>query len=93
MELRLEMGLSREDLLRHLPAALGVRELREEAGLYRGGEGRRRWTLRLTRLEDRRVGSLVLPCHRIHLHLEGFQEAEAEAFVARFHRAFQRGGG
>ena len=91
MDLRLEMTLSREEFLRLLPGAVGA--FTEEDGGFRGGDGSRRWQIRLDPLPDLRVGRVVLPRHRVEIRLEGYAEREAEAFMARFHRGFQRGGG
>ncbi len=38
-------------------------------------------------------GLLALPCARVTLHLGGLGAAEKLAFLTRFERAFQRGGG
>ncbi len=93
-DLTLVMSLSREEFLRLLPAALGLgARIQEEDGVFRGGDGERRWTLRLVPLAEQRLGSVVLPRHRVEVCLDGFSDEEADAFMARFHRGFQRGGG
>lgn len=90
--LDLEMTLSREEFLRLLPGAVGpVREAGDGA-FHGGGEGRR-WSVRLVELPDLRAGSLALRRHRVEIRLEGYPDAEADAFLARFQRGFQRGGG
>ncbi len=38
-------------------------------------------------------GLLALPRARVTLHMDGLDEAQRRAFLARFDRAFQRGGG
>ena len=38
-------------------------------------------------------GLLAMPRARVTLHLDELDEAQREAFLARFDRAFQRGGG
>jgi len=38
-------------------------------------------------------GLLALPRAKVTLHMDGLGEAEREAFLARFDKAFQRGGG
>jgi len=91
--LSLEMSLSREEFLRLLPGAVNVVAIQEADGVFSQCDGQRRWALRLLPLADRRLGSVVLPCHRVDISLEGYSEDEAEAFMARFHRGFQRGGG
>jgi hypothetical protein len=93
MDRRLEMTLSREEFLRLLPGAVGPLMETREADLFEGRNGSRRWWIRLVPLRDLQVGRVVLPRHRVEIHLEGYAEEEAEAFMARFHRGFQRGGG
>ncbi|MFN7959386.1 MAG: hypothetical protein U0P46_13820 [Holophagaceae bacterium] len=93
MRLVLEMCLSREEFLRLLPGAVGSVEIQEEDGVFRASEGARRWSIRLSPLAPRRLGSVMLPCQAVEINLEGHSEAEAAAFLARFHRGFQRGGG
>jgi hypothetical protein len=89
----LEMSLSREEFLRLLPAAVRPFPVREEAGRFCGTEGERRWLIDLTPLPERRIGSVALPRHQVEIHLEGFSEQGAAAFLTRFHQGFQRGGG
>lgn len=92
IELSLDMSLSREEFLRLLPAAVGPVTV-EEDGVFVGGDAPQRWTLRLVPLADRHLGSVILPCHRVEIRFDGYSEMAAEAFMARFHRGFQRGGG
>ncbi len=92
MSINLEMSLTREEFFRLLPGAVGLYAM-GHAGVIQGGEGSRRWAIQLQRLEDRCLGSVSLPRHRVTLSFEGHTEAEVEAFMRRFHRAFQRGGG
>lgn len=88
------MSISREEFLRLLPGAVGAPAEAEGSSFFRGGDGsRHHWTLRLVPLEELRLGSVMLPRYRIELHLKGYSKAEAEAFLTRFHRGFQRGGG
>ena len=87
----LEMSLSREEFFRLLPAAVGT--FVADGTTIRGGTGTVDWLIRLEPQIDHRVGSIVVPRHRVDIVLEGCTEAEAEAFMDRFHRAFLRGGG
>lgn len=93
MDQRLEMTLSREEFLRLLPGAAGSLTETGEADLFEGRDGPRRWRIRLVPLPDLHVGRVILPRHRVEIRLEGFAEGEIAAFMARFHRGFQRGGG
>ena len=85
------MGISREEFFRLLPAA--VRSCEVDGDTVRWSEGGRGGTIRLVRMEDRRLGSVVVPRHRVEIALEACTEKEGEAFLVRFHRAFLRGGG
>ena len=87
----LEMSLVREEFFRLLPGAVGACEV--DGDTVRWSEGGRGGTIRLVPLEDRRLGSVVVPRHRVEIALEVCSEAEGEAFMGRFHRAFLRGGG
>ena len=87
----MEMSLSREEFLRLLPAAVGSFVVNGDE--VRRSDGNRGWVIRLVPLADHRVGSVVVPRHRVEIVLEGYSEADADAFMNRFHRAFIRGGG
>lgn len=90
--LDLEMAISREEFLRLLPGAVGSFAEGED-GLFRGAEGAGRWSIRLVPLADLRLGSVVLPRHRVEARLTSCPAEAAEAFLARFLRGFMRGGG
>jgi hypothetical protein len=87
----LEMSLSREEFLRHLPAAVGPFEVDGETVRWSGG--RLRWSIHLVPLAAARLGNVVVPRHRVEITLEAHSTEEAEAFMDRFHRGFLRGGG
>jgi hypothetical protein len=87
----LEMSLSREEFFRLLPAVVPVFDVNKDTVCW--SEGDRRWTIRLVPLANRPLGHVDLPRHRVEIVLEACSEAESEAFMARFHRAFLRGGG
>ena len=91
--LSLEMTISREDFLRLLPEAVGLMPLAGADGVFRHAEGACRWSLALHLLEPLRLGRLALVRHRVEVSFEGHSTAEVAAFMARFHRGFQRGGG
>ena len=92
MPISLEMSLTRDEFFRLLPGAVGLYAL-SDGGLILGGDATRRWSIQLQRLEDRTLGIVSLPRHCVSLNFEGYTEPEVEAFIQRFHRAFQRGGG
>jgi hypothetical protein len=92
MQLNLDMSISREDFFRLLPVAVGLAAV-DKGEVISGSEEGRHWTIRLEPLADRCLGRVVLPRQRVGIELEGYSGDEAEAFLARFHRGFQRGGG
>jgi len=87
----LEMGVSREEFFRLLPAAVGAFEVDGE--LVRGTDGDRGWAIRLVPLVDRRLGNVAIRRHRVEITVKKCSEAEGEAIMDRFHRGFLRGGG
>lgn len=87
----LEMSISREEFFRLLPAAVGSFVV--DGDTIRTPDGTGGWLIRLMPLADHRAGSVVVPRHRVEIVVEACSEVEGEAFMARFHRAFMRGGG
>ena len=73
-----------------LVAPVTFDEAQEE---FRHTERERRWSLRLLDPRERRLGSLRLPIVDVELTFEGYASAEIDAFMARFHARFRRGGG
>jgi hypothetical protein len=90
-ERTLEMSISREEFFRLLPGAVATPEV--DGDTVRWSDGGRSGTIRLIRLASRRLGSAVVPCHRVEIALEACSETEGGVFMDRFHRAFLRGGG
>jgi hypothetical protein len=87
----LEMSLSREEFFRLLPAAVCPYQV--DGDTVQWSDGDRRWTIRLVPLADRQLGPVAVPCYRVEIALESCPESEGDAFMARFRRAFLRGGG
>ena len=87
----LEMGIGREGFFRLLQGAVGAYEV--EGDSVRWSEDGRGATIPLVQLEGRRLGSVVIPRHSVEIALAVCSEAEGEAFMGRFLRAFLRGGG
>ncbi len=89
------MTLGRAEFLRLLPAAVGQGfDLEETDGvrlLTHLGEGGN-WRIRLAPLPPQRLGPIAMERLRVDLAFEGSPEAQ-EAFVERFLRGYQRGGG
>ena len=94
------MTISREEFLRLLPDVVGpfaVDAISEAPVVVLVGHAsvlaRRRAAIRLVPLPDLRFGSVAMRRHRVDITLDDCSEAEGEAFMARFRRAFLRGGG
>jgi hypothetical protein len=88
-----EMGCTREELLRWLPAASGHAPCREEAGelVLSVADGE----VRLTAAERpaRRIAGVTLPVLAVRFRFVGLGAAAREAFLARWDLYTQRGGG
>jgi hypothetical protein len=87
----IEMSVSREEFFRLLPAAVG--EFALEGQVVRWSDRGCRGTIRLIPLPAHRLGSVIVPRHRVEIVLEGCTEADSSTFMDRWHRAFLRGGG
>jgi hypothetical protein len=87
------MCLTREDFHRTLPAAIGALPHQWEGDrvsiVADGGQV----TIALTDQPARVLGSLRLPVLAVAFRFQGFTPAAVEAFMTRFDRHFQRGGG
>ncbi|MGE5198417.1 MAG: hypothetical protein ACM3H9_02170 [Rhodospirillaceae bacterium] len=87
----LEMTISRAEFFRFLRAAVPAAEDDGETVWWLERNLRR--TIRLVPLSPRRLAGAALPRHRVEIVLDDCTEDEGEAFMARLHRAFLRGGG
>ena len=89
-----EMSLTEAELHRlavHLDGgATMVRGPRSAAATLPDG---RAWTIVLGPERTRRIALLALPTCDVEIRLERHDRATAEAFLARFHRVFRKGGG
>ncbi len=86
-----DMTIGRGEFLRLLPGAVGTFDTRGD--VLQGTSADRGWVIRLTPLAPGSLGGVAVPRHRVEITLEEHSEAEAEAFMERFHRGFLRGGG
>ncbi len=64
----------------------------ERAAFAELGDGRR-WRITLGPERERRIALIRFPICDAEIRLEGFERPAAEAFVARFLKVFQKGGG
>ena len=85
-----EMALTRAEFLRLLPGAAGGAPWRADGDAVRVGDA---VSIDLEALPPRRLGPFEIPVMRVTLRFHGVDEDEARAFVRRFDRAFQKGGG
>jgi hypothetical protein len=88
-----EMAIERAEFLRVFRRAFADDGVEEAGGRLSVGDGARRLDVELAAAGERRLAGLRLPLLRVRLTLAGFRADEARALVARFDRAFQRGGG
>ncbi len=79
----------RAEFVRLLPLATDDESVQETVDGYRGTG----WSLTLTALPVLAIGSVRLERHRVELHFDGLTDAGQEAFMRRFTRYYQRGGG
>jgi len=87
-----DMALTRADLLRLLPGAVGTLPWHAEADRIRVG-AESGVDLHIEPLPPRRFGPVEIPRLRVAFAFRGWDEAERRDFLARFDLAFQRGGG
>jgi hypothetical protein len=88
-----EMGITRAEFLRLLPAAVGHAPWRIEGGDIVAKGPPPAWRIRMEEKPGRRFGPVCVPVLAVTLGLEALGDEEARAFVERFLRAFQRAGG
>ncbi len=93
--MRRSMALNRQEFLRILPGALASDEAIETADEVTviGRHPDRSIVIALRAAAERRLGALRLPVLEVKLAFHGYTETEREAFLDRFSRTFQRGGG
>ena len=91
--LRQDMTISREAFVRNLPGAVAHAPYRLEGDEFVYEDASRGWRIRLTRLPDRAIASLVLERHAVEIRLNGYDAAGERAFLDRFELHFRRGGG
>ena len=88
------MGISHRDFYRIFPRVV------EGAAVERDGlrvkvewEGGKRLQIALSEEKVRKIALLRLIYLDLEFRFENFAESERDAFLERFHRAFQKGGG
>lgn len=91
---RFEMALTLEELRRLAPHLVEGRPVdardRTVSGSLVSGA---RWSIAIGPPRERVIALFRFPIADVVLDLDGFGAVEAETFLARFHRVFQKGGG
>lgn len=92
-KLVLEMGADHAEFMRLLPSALGGLGFAREDGKIVARDGMRTVRIELSDSGTRTLAGLTLPVTHIVMWLDGYADDELDRFLARFHLAYQRGGG
>jgi len=88
------MGISQGDFDRIFPrVVVGATIVRDGLRVRAEWEGGKRLQIFLSEEKVRKLGRLQLPYLDLKFRFENFAESERDAFLERFHRAFQKGGG
>ena len=94
MQVVKDMALTPADFLRDLDRALPGLDYTVEGTSVEVGTAEQGLSITLRELESRRLsGLLSLPRCEIAITFRGYGEAEREAFLEHFYKAYQRGGG
>ncbi len=88
-----ELGLTHAEFHRLLPPAIAHRPYVVDGETVRIDDGNRGVTIELGPQRHRAIASLRIPYVEARFTFTGFAAAERAAFMARFERYFQRGGG
>jgi hypothetical protein len=88
-----ELGLTHAEFHRLLPPAIAHRPYAVDGETVRIEDGARSVTIALGPQRHRAIASLRIPYVEARFTFTGFAAAERAAFMARFERYFQRGGG
>ena len=88
-----DMGITHSEFFRTLPAALPASAYTVQGPDIIVAEDTRRLVITLSPEGRRRIAALSLPTTQVHFTFTGYSPQDVEEFMARFDRAFQRGGG
>ncbi len=90
---RFEAAITRAELLRLLPAAVGGEHYIDDGESVWHGTNGRGWRITITPLPDRALGLVRWQSMRLEFSFDGYDPAEIDSFMARFELHFRRGGG
>ena len=88
-----EMGITRNDFLRTLPAAVGGRSIALDGDRISIVEGDRHIAIDLSKERTRVLAALTIPTVRVHFTFVDYSAHEVDEFMRRFELSFRRGGG
>ena len=88
-----DMGITHSEFFRTLPAALPALPYTVQGRYVIVHDDTRRLVISLSPEGRRRIAALSLPTTQVHFTFSGYSQQDIEQFIARFDRAFQRGGG
>lgn len=88
-----DMGITHSDFFRTLPAALARTPYTVQGHDVIITEDARRLVISLSPEGRRRIAALSLPTTQVQFAFFGYSSQDIDRFMARFDRAFQRGGG
>ena len=88
-----DMGITHSEFFRTLPAALPTLPYTAQGRDVIVHDDTRCLVISLSPEGRRRIAALSLPTTQVHFTFSGYSPQDVEQFMARFDRAFQRGGG
>lgn len=88
-----EMGFTREEFERTLPAALNQRVFTKTAGGFHAAIDGGSLELTVSEQKYRKIASISLPYLTVDFCFDGLSESEVEETMRFFDLRFQRGGG
>lgn len=88
-----DMGITHSEFFRTLPAALPALPYAVQGSEVTISDDTRRLVISLSPEGRRRIAALSLPTTQVHFTFSGYSPQDVDRFMARFDRAFQRGGG
>jgi len=90
---RQQMGITHPEFFRLVAVALGTDDYEETPDGVTWANGARSGRITLGPEGTRQIALLAIPTTPVTIELNGYDDAAAEAFMQRFDRAYQRGGG
>lgn len=87
------MGITHSEFFRTLPTALAPSPYTVQGHDVIVSDDVRCLVISLAPEGRRRIASLSLPTTQVHFTFSGYSPQDIDQFMARFDRAFQRGGG